>query len=117
MSSDCALIIALASSSKSGSAAISRTWRDFGDGVLGEEEPLLEDELEEFACVKNELKLKAPGMGGLDQVMLAREPRKDRAGAWSSGSSTSSSIMDELIFATGACADLALTNEGELERK
>ena len=117
MSSDCALMIALASSSRSGSAASSRAWRGFGEGVLGEEEPLLEDELEEFACVKNELKLKAPGMGGLDQVMLAREPRKDRVGAWSSGSSTSSSAMDELMFAPGACADPALMNEGVLGKR
>lgn len=112
MSSACALIIALASSSRSGSAASSRVWRGFGEGVLGEEEPLLVDELEEFAWVKNELKLKAPGMGGLDQVMLVREPRKDRAGAWSSASS--SSTVDELIFALGA---LALMNEGELGTK
>ena len=64
--------------------------------------------------MKNELKLKAPGMGGLDQVMLAREPRKDRDGAWGSSPSASSWTMDELIFALGDFADLALMNEGEL---
>ena len=114
MSSDCALIIALASSSRSGSTASSRAGRDLGEGVLGEEERLLEDELEEFGCVKNELRLKAPGTGGVDQVMLAREPKNERADTWGSGSLTSSSVMNELSFALGAGADLALTNEAEL---
>ena len=81
MSSDWALIIALASSSRSGSAASSRAGSDLGKSVFGEEELLLEDSSEVFAWVKNVLKLKAPGMGGVDHVMLVSEPRKDRAGA------------------------------------
>jgi hypothetical protein len=50
MSSDCALIIALVSSSRSSSRASSRAGRVAGEGVFGEEELLLEDELEVFAA-------------------------------------------------------------------
>jgi len=105
MGSGCALLIALASFSISrmGSAASLRVGRTSRAVPTGRRPDVL-------GCVKNALKLKAHGTGGVDGVGEASELADDRAGAC--GRQPSSSTMDEQTFVFGVDVGLVLTSRG-----